>query len=139
MIENQNFKKKQDLNVNWTKKIFFVFANANVDSKNRRFDFKFDVDFSTNFFIVDSTKKIIDLSMLFDWVRNKDFVITSKNVKKNKPRWFIDVNKIAVSALFVDTSFVFVDVNFFLSKSNQFSWIFAFLTWTMRVDLFFFL
>ena len=126
--------------MNWIKKIAVIFFDT--ISKKRRFDFRFDVDFATNFFIVDSTKKIIDSSILFVWMKNRNFDVMLKKIEKNEKiesHWFNDFDKKIAFALFINTNFVlFVDINFSFSKSNRFSWICVLFAWTMRIDLFFF-
>ena len=68
--------------MNWIEKIVFIFFNT--ISKKRRFDFRFDVDFATIFFIVDSTKKIIDSSILLVWMKNRNFDVMLKKIEKNE-------------------------------------------------------
>ena len=80
IIKNQNCKKK-NLNINWIEKIIFIFFDA--ISKKQRFDFRFDVDFAMNAFIIDLTKIIINSLMLFVWIKNKKF---RNNVKKNRKK-----------------------------------------------------
>ena len=119
-----------------------IFIFFETITRERRFDFWFDVGFLTDTLIVDSTKKLVDSSILFIWMRNRDFEITSKKIEKsekNKSLWSNNVDKGIVFVLFISADFMlFVDINFSFSESNQFSWIFLFFAWTMRVDLFFF-
>ena len=129
-----------NLNMNWIEKIVFIFFDT--ISKKRRFDFRFDVDFAADFLIVDSTKKIIDSSILSIWMKNKNSDVISEKIKtseKIESRWFNDFDKKTAFALFINTNFVlFVDINFSFSKSNRFSWTFALFAWMMQIDLFFF-
>ena len=61
-----------------------IFIFFNTISKKRRFDFRFNVDFATNFFIFNSIEKIIDLSILFIWMKNKNVEIMLKKIEKNE-------------------------------------------------------